>query len=146
MADELIRPFSRACSAKFQARTLELVKMGSCRIIYATASASNGIDFVGIRRVIQYGLQAETMDFCRLVQRAGRCGRASDKQCLMILFVPHKYLLPRLEEDTTPKMQISFGKYREPISRPGSETMSGLYRVPFKKKGYCSRSKTTGLG
>ena len=30
MANELIRPFSRACSAKFQARTLELVRMGSC--------------------------------------------------------------------------------------------------------------------
>ena len=64
VAKELIRPFSSMCTSEYQAQTIELVKRGVCKIIYATASASNGINFPGIRRIIQYGVDANLIDFC----------------------------------------------------------------------------------
>lgn len=128
----LIRPFSRACSAEYQAKTLDLVEKGICRVIYATASASNGLDFPGIRRVVQYGMEALTLDFCAFVQRLGRCGRNSDDQCMAVVFAPNKYLLPRLPHSQD-ELEDRFGKYREPMGRIGSQNMAQLYDRPFQK-------------
>ena len=139
-AKQMIRPFSAMCSSEYQAETIELVKKGICRIVYATASASNGIDFPGIRRIIQYGVDAHLVDFCGWVQRMGRAGRCDDQQCLAIIYAPARYLLPRLPQTGT-ELEKEFGVFRDAVNTPGTELMGGLYKRPENR----SRKPKSGL-
>ena len=129
LAKEIIRPFSSMCTPEYQAETIALVTKGICKIIYATASASNGIDFPGIRRIMQYGVDANLLDFCAWVQRMGRAGRCDDEQCLAIIFVPARYLLPRLPQAGT-ELEDEMGKFRDAVNTTGSELMGELYKIP----------------
>lgn len=129
---QVIRPFSSACSAEYQAETIRLVRDGICRIIYATASASNGIDFPGIWHIVQYGLDAKTIDFCSFYQRSGRAGRDTNEDCVSIIFSPLKYILPRLPIGGD--LEEGFGKFRSPIQRPRDDMMKELYAQPYSKK------------
>lgn len=129
---QVIRPFSSACSSEYQAHTLELMHSGVCKVIYATASASNGIDFTGIRHIVQYGLNATTMDFCSFIQRSGRSGRCLDAPCIAVLFAQMRFILPRLPSGDS-ELETAFAKYRKPVQRPSSVTMRDLYKHPFTK-------------
>ncbi|RPB18112.1 hypothetical protein L211DRAFT_798361, partial [Terfezia boudieri ATCC MYA-4762] len=64
---ELVRLFTSSCSQEYNAETLSLMHKQRVKIVFATACASNGIDFVGICRAIQYSLDPKQIDFCAFV-------------------------------------------------------------------------------
>lgn len=123
------------CTPEYQALTIDLVERGLCKVIHSTASASNGIDFPGIRRVIQYGVDAMLLDFCAWVQHLGRAGRNNNEECLAVIFAPPRFLLPRLPVEGT-EMEVHMGKYREPVENVGvsRHVMAHLYKAPCKQR------------
>ena len=130
---------------EYQAETIELVEKGVCKIVYATASASNGIDFPGIRRIIQYGVNANLLDFCAWVQRMGRAGRCDDdEQCVAIIYAPARYLLSRLPQPGT-ALENELGKFRDAINTPGSDLLLNFYKSPENRKKGDPPPKKDGL-
>lgn len=130
---ELVRPFTSSCTPEYNAETLSLIREKRCLVVFATACASNGIDFQGIRRTIQYGLDYKRIDFCAFIQKIGRA-RGTEEPCIGVVFAPSKYVLSRLPGDDE-DLEDRFGAFREPFDRPGGNMMAQLYsHDPEQKK------------